>query len=75
MLHYPFSISMEGSRMTTTVTKKEYTGFSDLGITEALKNALQEVGEHTRFEVIETQGSQIGEDKTQYQVTIAAFFD
>lgn len=59
----------------TTNTKKEYTGHSETGIAEALQNALREVGEHKRFEVIETRGSQIGEDKTQYQVTIAAFFD
>ncbi len=53
----------------------DYIGHSDLGIHEAIQNALQKVGEHTHFEVIETLGSQIGQDKPEYRVTITAFLD
>lgn len=57
-----------------TKDKGEYTGYSDSGIDEAIQNALRKAGEHTHFEIIETRGSQIGENKRHYQVTITAFY-
>lgn len=59
----------------TTTKKVDFIGYSDSGIDEAIQNALQQAGEHTRYEVVETCGSQVGDNKTQYQVTITAFFD
>ena len=58
-----------------TIKKGDFVGYSDAGIDEAIQQALKQAGEHTRYEVIETRGSQIGDNKTQYQVTIIAFFD
>ena len=58
------------------MTKKklgEFTGYSELGIDEAIQDALLKAGEYTRIEVIETRGSQIKEDSRQYQVTITTF--
>ena len=59
----------------TLIKKGDFTGFSNSCIEEALNNALQKVGEHSRFEVIETLGSVVDENKPQYQITIRAFFD
>lgn len=59
----------------TTLKKGDYTGFSDSCIEEALDNALQQAGEPNHFQIIETLGSFIIENKSQYQVTITAFFD
>ncbi|MBA3537508.1 MAG: dodecin domain-containing protein [Tatlockia sp.] len=59
----------------TTLKKGEYTGFSDSCIEDALNNALQKAGEHTHFEIIETRGSLINENKPNYQITITAFFE
>lgn len=56
-----------------TIKTGEYTGYSNSGIDDAIQNALQKAGEHTHFEIIETRGSQIGENKRHYQVTITAF--
>ncbi|ARG96315.1 hypothetical protein [Legionella micdadei] len=58
-----------------TTKKGDYIGYSDAGINEAIQNALKKAGEHSYFEVIETRGSQIGEDKRQYEATITAFLD
>ena len=58
------------------ITKtRDYTGYSDESIDKAIQNALQKAGDHTRFEVIETRGSQIGEDKRHYQITLTTFSD
>ncbi|MDI9818958.1 MULTISPECIES: dodecin domain-containing protein [unclassified Legionella] len=51
----------------------EYTGSSDSGINEAIQNALQKAGEHTRIEVVETRSSHVGDDKRYYQVTVSTF--
>ncbi|MBA2710680.1 MAG: hypothetical protein H0U57_08835 [Tatlockia sp.] len=59
----------------TTIKKGDFTGFSNSCIADALDNALQKVGEHTYFEIIETRGSFTIENKPHYQITIIAFFD
>lgn len=59
--------------MNTTNTG-EFTGYSDSGIDEAIQHALQQAGEHSHFEIIETRGSQIGDNTRHYQVTITAFY-
>jgi flavin-binding protein dodecin len=51
----------------------EYTGFSELGINEAIQNALQKASEYIRVEVIETQSSWISEEKRSYQVIVSTF--
>ncbi|WP_028372319.1 hypothetical protein [Legionella lansingensis] len=51
----------------------EYTGSSDLGLSDAIQDALQKAGEHTRIEIIETISSWINDDKRYYQVIINTF--
>lgn len=53
----------------------DYIGYSTSGIDEAIQNALQKAGDHNHFEIVETRGSQIGEDERHYQATITAFFE
>ena len=53
----------------------DYIGYSESGIDDAIANALSKAGDCKRVEVIETRGSQIGEDQRQYQVTLAAFME
>lgn len=51
----------------------DFTGVSTSGIHEAIKNALEQAGEHDRFEVIETMSTNGIGNKRQYQVTLATF--
>ena len=51
----------------------DFTGYSSLGIDEAIKDALDKAGDYARLEVVETRGSQVKEASRQYQVTIATF--
>ena len=60
--------------MITTKTG-DYTGYSTSGIEEAIQNALLKAGDHNRYEIIETRGSQIGDNERHYHVTITAFLD
>lgn len=59
----------------TLIKKGDFTGFSDSCLEEALQNALQKVGEHSHFEIIETLGSVVDESKPLYQIIIRAFFN
>ncbi len=52
-----------------------YTGYSQSGIDEAIENALQQAGEHSRCEIIETMGSQNHLDQKHYQVTVSTYID
>ena len=54
---------------------RDYTGYSDESIDEAVQNALQKAGEHSRFEVIETRGSQLNDNKRHYQIMLTTFSD
>lgn len=56
----------------TKIKIENYTGYSNTGISEAIKNALEKAGDHARFEIIETRGSRTGEE-SNYQVTLATF--
>ncbi|WP_133130680.1 dodecin domain-containing protein [Legionella yabuuchiae] len=58
------------------ITKKigDFTGISTSGISEAIKNALEKAGEHSRFEVIETTAQGSGTNR-QYQVTLSTYND
>lgn len=49
---------------------KDFEGFSESGIYEAIQNALKKAGDPANFEVIETLGSQRTRTKRQYQVKI-----
>ncbi len=53
----------------------DFTGHSDAGINEAVKNALEKAGAPVRFEVIETRYSHEGEGNCQYEVTLATFVE
>lgn len=51
----------------------DYTGYSETGIEEAVADALEQAGEHTRIEIVETRGSQAKGKHRHYQVTVATF--
>lgn len=58
-----------------TVKTGDYTGYSTCDLEQAIQNALEKAGAPAYFEVIETRGSQIGEEERHYHVTITAFSD
>jgi len=47
-----------------------FTGNSELGIDEAIQNALDNAGNPSHFEVIETQGSRDDKSYRFYQATL-----
>ncbi|MBA2657412.1 MAG: hypothetical protein H0U70_10615 [Tatlockia sp.] len=55
--------------------QEDYVGFSNSCIGDALKNALQQAGNPTYFEIIETRGSLIQNNNPQYQIMISAFLN
>lgn len=59
----------------TLIKKGDYTGYSHLGIVDALQNALEKVGEHSRFEIVQTLRAFNDDSKLLFQITITAFFD
>jgi flavin-binding protein dodecin len=54
-------------------TTRDFTGYSEFGIEEAIQDALEKAGDYVRVEIIETRGSQANGDNRQYQVTLTAF--
>ena len=69
---YAFPEMTDNKRMTSIRTR-DYTGYSEAGLDEAIENALQKAGEFNRVEVIETRSSHFNEDKKHYQVTLTTF--
>lgn len=59
----------------TIVKNKDFTGYSESGLEDALAQALQKAGEYQRVEVIETRSSHTTEENKSYQVTIATYKD
>lgn len=57
----------------TTLLTKDYTGYSNSGLDDAIGNALQEAGDYQHVEVIETRSSYRPEGSRQYQVTLTTF--
>ena len=53
------------------ITAGDFTGYSDAGINEAIRNALEKAGNYTHVEVVETRGSQIKGYNRRYQATLA----
>ena len=51
----------------------DFTGYSTAGIDDAIQDALAKAGDHVRIEVVETRGSQVKNDVSQYQATLAVF--
>lgn len=51
----------------------DYTGASTSGINEAVENALEKAGDHSRFEVVETTSSQCRDNNRHYQVTLSTY--
>ena len=51
----------------------DFTGYSELGIEEAIQNALDKAGNYERVEIVETRGSQANGDNRQYHVTLTAY--
>lgn len=55
-----------------SITKtKEYTGYSESGLEEAIQNALTQAENYQQVKVIETRSSHNSDDKRQFQVTLA----
>lgn len=63
---------MDEKRMTRIKTG-DFTGYSELGIDEAIQDALEKAGDYVRVEVVETRGSQAKGNNRQYHVTLATF--
>ena len=61
--------------MTRMIRMKagDFTGYSTAGIDDAIQDALAKAGDHVRIEVVETRGSQVKNDVSQYQATLAVF--
>lgn len=59
----------------TIIKKGDYTGYSTLGIYEAILNALEQAGKYARVEVVETLASQAKSGHRQYKATLAIFFE
>ena len=57
----------------TKITTRDYTGYSDSCIEEAIQDALEKAGDYVRVEVIETRGSKAKGLSRQYQVTLTTF--
>lgn len=57
----------------TKIKSGDITGYSELGIEEAMQDALDKAGDCVRVEIIETRGSQAKGDSRQYQVTLTTF--
>ncbi len=47
-----------------------FTGNSELGIDEAIQNALDNAGNPSHYEVLETQGSRDNKDYCHYQAIL-----
>ncbi|WP_419419899.1 hypothetical protein ACNVED_00920 [Legionella sp. D16C41] len=54
---------------------RDYTGFSEESLNEAISNALEKAENHSHFEVIEARSSQFADNKRYYYVTLATFFE
>ncbi|MDP1603516.1 MAG: hypothetical protein Q8M03_09655 [Legionella sp.] len=57
----------------TTLPARDYTGYSELSLDEAISDALQQAEELSQFKVIETCSSHFPDDKCHYHVTLTAF--
>lgn len=55
--------------------KGYYIGYSQVGIEEAIENALQEAGEYTHCEILETLGIQDQQAQRHYKATVTAYHD
>ncbi len=58
----------------TILEARDYTGYSETSLNEAISNALQKADKHYHFEVIETRSS-LFPDKSHYHVTLTAYDD
>lgn len=56
-----------------SLNTREYTGFSEESLNEAISNALEKAEQHHNFKVIEARSSQFSDNKRQYYVTLATF--
>ena len=57
----------------TILEARDYTGYSEASLDEAIADALQKAEDHCRFEVIETRSSLFPDSKSQYHVTLTAY--
>lgn len=57
----------------TILETRDYIGYSETSIADAIANALQKAGEHSHFQVIETRSSQFPDNKCYYHVTLTTF--
>ncbi|STX50124.1 Uncharacterised protein [Legionella busanensis] len=54
---------------------RDYTGFSEESLNEAILNALEKAQEHSHVEVIESRSSLFTDNIRHYYVTLATFCD
>lgn len=54
---------------------RDYTGYSNESLQQAIHDALKKSDEHSHFEVIETRSSQFVDERRQYQATVTTFYE
>jgi len=59
----------------TILDARDYTGYSEASLDEAIADALQKADEHSHFEVIETRSSHFPNNQCHYYVTLTTFCD
>lgn len=59
----------------TILDARDYTGYSEASLDEAIADALQKADDHNHFEVIETRSSRFPDNKCHYHVTLTTFCD
>lgn len=57
----------------TNLDARDYTGYSEDSLNEAIADALQKADDHSYFEVIETRSSRYPDNKCQYHVTLTIY--
>lgn len=55
------------------IDARDYTGYSEASLNDAIEDALQKADGHSYFEVIETRSSRYSDNKCQYHVTLTIY--
>lgn len=59
----------------TTIKSKDYTGYSDIDLEDAITIALKKAQPYQHVKIIETKSSSTSIDVHRYQVTLTTFID
>lgn len=57
----------------TNLDARDYTGYSEASLNDAIADALRKADDHSHFEVIETRSSRYHDDKCKYHVTLTIY--